>query len=311
MVVESLRQTGFKQEAVELTPEALVAAQYGTVWEGAEITEDGEFNERRPDRATNAPLQGVAGAFIGKFSGKFEPRPSGTDATPPDWYALCAAAGGVVTTDNVAFGAELAASGLIGKSVTIKTRDGAWENVLAGARFSKLRFFAEKGGVWSCESEATGRFSRSAQTSFVSGANPSSGLGQPFLGMACAIGAFSGSVASVEISIENTVAPAKDGTHASGYGNNVITEQKLMFRAKAIIDSTDWRDKFRNDSSSDLLAISVAMATGAAGNVLTWTGSICLTVEPKTEYIDGIGYVDLEGEFISSTGSAALTLTQS
>ena len=73
-----------------------------------------------------------------------------------------------------------------------------------------------------------------------------------------------------------------------------------------------WNAAMKSSCSvSDLLAISVAMATGAAGNVLTWTGSICLTVAPKTEYIDGIGYVDLEGEFISSTGSAALTLTQS
>lgn len=313
MMIESFRQTGYKREAVELTAEALVAAQYGTVWEGAAImVNDGETNERRPDRATFAALQSVGGAYFGDFKGAFEPRPSGTDATAPDWYQLATASGATVTTDVLTWGAESTSSAIIGDTVTLKTRDGALEKVLAGARVQKLRFFAEKGVTWACECEAVGRYSESTQTAFVAAAHPSTGLGQPFLGMACTVGAFAGSVASVEISIDGKVTPTKDGTHATGYGRNVVTERKLMFRAQLIEEgSVDWHGKARNDAADDLLTVSCVMSSGSAGNVLTWTGTICLTKTPEVTYVDGIGYRSIEGEFITTSASAALTLTQS
>lgn len=307
MMIEQFRQCGYKAEAAELTAETLVAAQYATCWEGPQITEEMTINERRPDRATFRPLQSVGGDFIGNFSGSFEPRPSGTDATAPDWYALGTAAGGVVTGDVLVFGGETLTGNPIGNTVTIKVRDGAYERTLAGARVSKLRFFAEKGATWACEAEAVGRYSEATQAAFIASANPSSGLGHPFLGMACTIGAFTGAVSSAEIAIENTVTPTPDGTHASGHGRNIITEQKLMFRATVIEDGTTaWRDNARNDAAGDILAVTLVMASGAAGNVLTWTGNITLTAKPEVTYVDGLGYLNVEGEFTS-----VLTLTQS
>lgn len=312
MMIEQYRQTGYKTEVVELTAEALVAAQYATVWDGAAITEDMDTHERRPDRATFAPIQSVGGAYKGTFKGSFEPRPSGTDNTAPDWFALLLAAGASITTDVASFGAEVISGNPIGTSVTIKNRDGAYERTLAGARVSKLSFKAEKGGLWKCETEAIGRYSESPQAAFLAAAHPSSGLAQPFLGLACSIGTFTGAVASAEISIENTVTPSVDSTHASGYGKNIITDQKLLFKATVIEDGvTAWRDKARNDSEADLLAVSLLMSTGAAGRVLTWTGTICLTKKPEVTYQDGIGYLNVEGEFITTSGAAALTLTQS
>lgn len=312
MMVEQFRQCGYKTEAVELTAETLVAAQFATAWEGPQITEEMDNNERRPDRATFAALQSVGGAYIGKFSGAFEPRPSGTDNTAPDWYALLLASGASVTGDVATWGAELLTGAFLGTSATFKTRDGAYEKTLAGARVSKLSFKAEKGVVWSCDCEATGRYSEATQAAFVAAAHPSAGLGHPFLGMACTIGSFNGAVSSVEISIENVVSPSKDGTHASGYGKNVITEQKLMFRATVIEDGvTSWRDKARNDAAGDLLAVSCVMSSGAAGNVLTWTGNISMTKIPEVTYVDGIGYRNVEGEFVTASSAAALTLTQS
>jgi hypothetical protein len=313
MMIEAFRQTGYKREAVELTAETLVAAQYGTVWEGAAITEEMETNERRPDRATFAPLQSVGGAYFGKFSGAFEPRPSGTDATAPDWFQLGTASGASIASDVLTWGAEaVSVAGIIGDTVTMKVRDGVYERTLAGSRMSKLSFKAEKGGVWSCECEGTGRYTEAAQAAFLAAAHPTSGLGQPFLGLGCSIGGSTSAVSSVEISIENEVTPVADGTHASGHGRNIITGQKLMCRVTILEDGTiNWRDKARNDASGDLMAVSIVMATGTAGNVLTWTGSINLVNKPTVTYVDGIGYVSIEGEFVTTSAAAALTLTQS
>lgn len=308
MMIESFRQTGYKREAVELTAETLVAAQYGTVWEGAQITRDKPQNERRPDRATFRPLQPVGGAVFGKFTGAFEPRPSGTDATPPDWFQLCTASGAGLVGDVLTWGSDaMAVNGVIGDTVTIKVRDGEYEKTLAGARVSKLRFFAEKGATWSCECEATGRYSRAVQGSFIASANPTAGLGHPFLGMAVTVGGSTAPVSSAEISIENEVTPTADGTHASGYGQNVITSQKLMCRVVMMHDGViDWEDKADNNVAGDIVAVSLPVSSGTAGNVLTFTGSMALTSDPTTTYVDGIGYVSLEGEFTSE-----LVLTQS
>lgn len=310
-MVEQFKQCGYKAESVELTPENLVAANYGTVWTDAQIVAEDGHNERRPRRASFAPIQGAGGTVLAKFSGKFEPRPSGVDATAPDWYAFLAASGATVSTDNATFGAESLSTPVLGISVTIKTRDGAYEKVSAGTRASKLRFFAEKGATWACEVEATGRYSQSAQTAFLASAHPSSGLGQPFLGMGATLDAVGYAFSSVEIAIENTVTPAPDGTHSTGYGQNVITAQRLMYRASILEDgSVDWRGKFRNGSVGDVIAVSVPMSAGSAGNVLTWTGNISLTEQPTIEYLDGLGYVSLVGEFITTSASAALSLAQ-
>lgn len=312
MMVEQFKQCGYKAETVELTPESLVAANYGTVWTDAEIVAEDGYNERRPRRASFAPIQGAGGTTLAKFSGKFEPRPFGTDGTAPDWFALLAAAGATISTDNATFGAESLSSPILGVSATVKTRDGAYEKISAGTRFSKLRFFAEKGATWACEAEGTGRYSQSVQSAFIASAHPSSGLGQPFLGMGATLDATGYSFASVEIAIENTVTPAPDGTHSTGYGRNVITAQKLMFRASILEDaSVDWRGKFRNDAAGDIIAVSVPMSAGSAGNVLTWTGNVSLSEQPAIEYLDGLGYVSLVGEFITTSASAALSLAQS
>lgn len=308
MMIEAFRQTGYKREAVELTAEALVAAQYGTVWEGAQITREKKMNERRPDRSTFRPLQSVGGDVFGKFTGSFEPRPSGTDNTPPDWYQLCTASGATLVGDVLTWGADATSlSGVIGDTVTIKTRDGVWEKTLAGARMNKLRFFAEKGATFACEAEATGRYTKVAQSAFVASADPTAGLGHPFLGLAVSIGGSTAAVSSAEISIENEVTPVSDGTHASGNGRNIITGQKLMCRVTILEEgATDWQDKADNNAVGDLLTVSLPISTGTAGNVLTFAGTMCLTAEPTVTYVDGIGYVTLEGEFTTT-----LTLTQS
>jgi len=312
MVVTQFQQIGYKAEVTELTAETLVAAQFTTSWaEGKIVPEDG-YNARRPRRATFAPLQGVGGTAIGKFTGQFEPRPSGTDGTAPDWYALLAAAGASVTTDVATFGAESASSNVLGTSVTIKHRDGAYERTASGTRISKMTFSAKKGEAWKCDIEGTGRYSQAAQSAFVAAAHPSAGLGHPFLGMTCTIGSYTGSVDSASISIENTVTPIPDATHASGFGRNVITAQSLKFMASVLEDgSFDWRGAFRNDATGDRLAITLQMSAGAAGNVLTWTGTMHLIEQPTTEDVEGIGYVSISGEFDTSSASAALTLTQS
>lgn len=312
MMIEQFRQCGYKAEAVELTAEELVAAQYGTVWTDPVIVEESESAERRPARATFAPLQRVGGAYSGKFSGTFEPRPSGTDNTEPDWLQLLSAAGFSVTGDVATWAAESVASGVVGKSVTIKTRDGAYERTLAGARVSKLTFSAESGTTWKCEMEAVGRYSDAVQTAFLAAAHPSAGLAPVFLGTAVTIGGANAPVSSVEISVENTVTPSKDGTHASGYGRNVITESKAFFRATVQEDgTTNWRDKARNDAAGDLLAITVVMGSGAAGYTQTWTGTITLSKQPVVTYVEGIGYWQVEGEFMTASSAAALTYTQS
>lgn len=311
-VIEQFQQLGYKTEAVELTAEALVAAQYATAWDSMAITDESAYNARRPRRATFAPLQGVGGTSIGRFSGTFEPIPSGVDGTAPAWYALLAAAGASVSTDVATFGAESVSSNVIGTTVTMKHRDGQYERTLAGARVSKLTFSAEKGQRWICQCEATGRYSQAAQTSFVAAAHPVAGLAHPFLGMSCSIGAFSGSINSASISIENTVTPTPDATHASGFGQNLITAQALRFMASVIENGTvDWRGAYRNDATGDRLAVALQMSAGSAGSVLTWTGTMHLIEQPTIEYVEGIGYVSLSGEFDTSSASAALILTQS
>ncbi len=311
-IVEQFQQLGYKTEVTELTAETLTAAEFDTAWDSCAIVPEGGINERRVKRATFSPIQPVGGTVLARVSGTFEPRPSGTDGTAPDWYAMLKASGATVSTDVATWGAESTATGVIGASCTFKHRDGAYERVSAGSRVSMLRFSAEKGARWLCEMEATGRYSQSAQTAYVAAAQPSAGLGQAFLGMACTIGTFSGAVASMEIAIENTVSPVEDGCHASGYGQNIITGQKLMLRASVVEDGTvEWRDLYRNDATADVVAASVVMASGTAGNVLTWTGNIALVEEPVVEYRDGIGYRTIVGEFITTGAGAALTLTQS
>lgn len=310
-IVQQFQQMGYKSEAVELTAETLTAANYDTSWEDSAVTPEDGYNERRFRRASFAPIQGVGGTALAQISGTFEPRPSGVDGTAPDWYDLLKASGGTVTTDVCTWGAEQTSGGVIGTACTFKHRDGAYERVASGARVG-LRFFAEKGATWMCDVTGAGRYSQIAQTAYVAGVYPSSGQGQAFLGNAVTIGAFAGSVASVEIAIENVITSIEDGTHASGFGANIITEQKLMFRVTVLEDSSvDWRDLYRNDASSDVVAVSVAMSAGTSGNVLTWTGSINLVEQPAVEYREGIGYRTIVGEFVSLDDAAALTLTQS
>lgn len=311
-MIEQFRQCGYKTEEVELTAETLTATEYATFWQDPVIAEESESNERRPDRPTFSGLQRVSGAYSGVFTGSFEPRPSGTDNTAPDWYALLKAAGFSVTGDVATWGAESTSGSIIGTACTIKTRDGAYERTLAGSRVSKLRFFAEAGGIWMCETEARGRYTEVPQVAFVAAAHPSAGLGQPFLGTACSIAGASAPVSAAEVSIEGTVTPVVDGTHASGRGKNIITDSKAMFRATVMEDgTTNWRDKYRGDAVGDIIAVSMAISQGTAGNVLTFTGNVTLSAQPTITYVEGIGYWQIEGEFITTGAAAALTLTQS
>ena len=307
-IVQQFQQLGYKSEAVELTAEALTSANYDTVWNECVVDSDAAINERRPRRATMAPIAPIGGAFTGVFTGTFEPRPSGTDNTAPDWYDLLKASGASVTGDVATWGAEVSTSGVLGTSCTVKHRDGAFEKVLAGMRCG-LRFYAEKGSLWLCDVDGRGRYSQSAQTSYIAGAHPSAGAGQPFLGLTHTIGAFTGSIAAAELAIENTVTPEENGAHASGFGGNYITTQKLMYRPTVAVDATDWRAGYLAGTT---YAISFPMSAGAAGNVLTWTGTACLVEDPgPVEYRDGLGYRPLVFELIQTAGTAALTLTQS
>ena len=312
MSIEQFRQLGYKTESVELTAETLIAGDYDTFWENPIIKRESGFNERRPARASFSPLQAVGGAFFGSVSGTFEPRPSGADGTPPKWFQLAAASGGVVAGDVVTWGAESASSSVLGTACTFKSRDGDHEHVIAGARMSKMRFYATRGERWLCDVEGKGRYTYSAQSGFVAAAHPSAGSGLPFLGLACSIGAFAGAIAEAEIEISGTVSLIEDGGHASGNGASRITAQSLMGRFVVQADSSvDWRAKARNASAGDVLAISCPMSAGAAGNVLTWAGNLYLSEEPELTYREGIGYISLVGEFFTTGAAAALTLTQS
>jgi hypothetical protein len=311
-IVEQFKQMGYKSEVTELTAETLVAANYDTVWDECAVAAEDAYQERRPRRATFSAIQGVGGTAIGRVSGTFEPRPSGVDATAPDWYDILKASGASVTTDVATWGAESTSTGLIGTSCTFKYHDGQYLRTASGTRMSLMRFYAAKGEVWKCDIEGTGRYSESASITYIASAHPSAGQGQPFLGSTISIGGFAGSVAEAEIAIENTVSSVEDGTHASGFSNNYITAQKLMGRFTVLeTGSLDWRGLFRNDASGDVVAVSLVMATGTAGNVLTWTGNIHLVEQPEVVYREGIGYRTLVGEFITTGASAALTLTQS
>lgn len=310
-IIEQFKQMGYKTEVTELTAETLAAANFDTFWYECAVVAEDSFNERRARRATFAPLQGVGGTALARVSGTFEPRPSGTDNTAPDWYQILRASGASVTGDVATWGAESTTTGTIGTTCTFKYRDGQYETTASGTRMELVRFYAANGQVWKCDVEGVGRLTQAAQTSYVASAHPVAGLGQPFLGMACTIGAFSGSVSEAEIAIENTVTPCPDGTHASGFGNNFITAQKLMLRAKVIETGTpDWRGLYRNDATADAVSVSLVMSSGTAGNVLTWTGTVHLVEQPEVEYIEGVGYRNIVGEFITTGASAALTLTQ-
>lgn len=309
MVIDVYTQMGYKAEATELTPETLAAAQFATVFSECDLTDDSKYNARAPRRASFSVIPGVGGTTIAKVSGTLEPTPSGTDGTAPLWYALAAAAGGVVTGDVVTFGAVGETSSVIGTAVTFKYRNGEYERVSAGTRLSKMRWYAKNGEIWQCEIEGTGRYSEGVQTAFVTGANPVAGLGRPFLGNAISVGAFSGSVGSAEVSIENTVTPAPDGTHASGFGRNVITAQATKAKVAVLAGATDWRAAYRAGTK---LATSIQISTGTAGNVLTFTGDAVIVEDPTAiEYIDGIGYTPLSLQFVSEDADASLTLTQS
>lgn len=310
-IVEQFKQLGFKTETTELTAETLVAGDFDTFWYECSVKAEDTFNERRPRRAGFSALQGVGGTSLARVSGTFEPRPSGTDATAPDWYQIAKASGASVTTDVATWGAESTTTGVIGTACTFKGRDGQYETTAAGTRMELMRFYAVAGETWKCDIEGVGRLTQAAQTAYVAAAHPVAGLGQAFLGMACSIGAFSGSVAEAEIAIENTVSSAPGGEHASGFGQNIITGQALMGRFKVMeTGSPDWRGLYRNDATGDVIAVSCVMSSGTAGSVSTWTGNLCLTEQPETEYIEGIGYRTVVGEFISTGAAAALTLTQ-
>lgn len=310
MSVEQYQLLGFAAETTELTAATLTASNYQYDWsEIGGIDAEGDVNERLVRRAAFSPLQPVGGAYIGKGSGTFRPVPSGTDGTAPGWYALLSAAGFSISGDVATIGATDTAYAVKGTSVTMVHRDGNRARTLAGARLGSMTFSAEKGGLWGCAIEATGRYSEASDTSFPSVSLPSIAP-QAFLGHAVSLGGSAVSVASIEIKITNTVSPVEDGTHATGFGRNIITGQRATLSISVLDDSTDWWGKWRNDSSSDVLAFSAVMATGTTGNVLTWTGNVALTDVPVVEFRDGNGYRTLVGEFVATSTSAVLTLTQ-
>lgn len=310
MILEQYQQMGTKAESVELTPETLVAADYALAWHNiGGVQADDMLNERRVRRASFAPLQPVGGAVLARCSGTFEPVPSGIDNTAPGWYHLLAAAGATISGDIASFGAPDTSYTPKGTAVTVIHKDGAYARTSAGTRLETLKFSAEKGGIWLAEFTGVGRYSQASDTSFLSVSAPTIS-GKPFLGHAVSLGGSAVPVASAEISIENAVSPVEDGTHASGYGKNVITAQKIIARLVILDEGVDYRDKFRNDASGDVLALSLQMSTGSAGNVLTWAGNIALVEKPDPVYRDGNGYRTIVGEFIANGSNAVATLTQ-
>lgn len=312
MSIEQFRQLGYKSEDTELTAETLAAGDYDTFWENPIVRRESGFNERRPARASFSPIQAVGGAFAGSVAGTFEPRPSGTNETPPKWYQLAAASGGVVTGDVVTWGAESVSSSILGTACTFKHRDGDHEHVLAGARLSRMRYYATRGERWLCDIEGRGRHTYAPESRFIAAAHPSASAGMPFLGLAVSVGGFVGAIAEAEIEIAGTVSLIEDGGHASGYGASRITAQSLMGRFVLQADSSvDWRAKARNATSGDVLAVSCPMSAGSAGRVLTWAGNLYLSEDPELTYREGIGYISLVGEFFTDGAGAALTLTQS
>lgn len=312
MSIEQFQQMGYKTESVELTAETLVAADFDTFWDFCLIKPASTILERRPRRLSFSAVQPVGGAFMAEVSGVFEPRPSGADATPPDWYQIAKAAGATITGDVAAWGAESAASDIIGTACTFKYRDGVHEHISAGTRVAMMRFSAKAGDRWMCEIGGSGRYSRSTEAMFVSGAQPSAGAGLPFLGLTVSIAGFTGAYAEAEISIDGAVTLKEDGSHASGKGASRITGQAC--RGRFVVEhngTVDWHSIARNDGAGDVLAVSCQMSAGSAGNVLTWTGNLALTEDVVTEYREGIGYSTVVGEFITTGAGACLTLTQS
>lgn len=310
MILEQYQQLGVKTEAVELTPEALVAADFGGAWHtiGGVVPVD-DMNERRVRRAALSPIQPVGGAFVGNASGTFEPTPYGTDGTAPWWYQLLAAAGATISTDVATFGAQATSYAPIGAACTIEHRDGAYQRILSGARVETMRFHAERGAVWLCDFTAVGRYSQASQANFLSTSLPSI-AGKPFLGHAVSVGGSTVDCASLEIVITNAISPVQTSAHASGNGKNIITEQRCTMTAVILDEGVDYRDKHRNDASGDVLAISAQMSAGSAGSVLTWTGNLSLMENPAVEYREGNGYRTLTGEFIATSTGAVLTCTQ-
>lgn len=311
MQIEQYQQLGVKIEGTELTPATLAASDYAIAWhEIGGVRARNETNERLLRRASFAPVQPVGGAFIGNVTGTFEPVPSGVDGTAPKWYDLLAGAGATVTTDVATFGAQDTAYAVKGSPLTFIHKDGQWAHTAAGSRINSLTFKAKKGELWLCEMEATGRYSEAVDTAFLATALPTIN-GKPFLGHAVSIGGSSVPCAEIELKITNTVAPVEDGTHASGNGKNIITGQRCTFKAVILDEGVDYFSKLRNDAAADALDVSFQMSTGAAGNVLTWSGTIALTDDLDPEFRDGNGYVPLVGEFVATTTGAVLTLTQS
>lgn len=311
MSIEQYQQLGFKPEVTELTPIALSSTDYDIAWHGEmSVKPVSDMNERRVRRASFGPLQPVGGAYIGEVMGTFEPVPSGTDGTAPKWFQLLAASGATVTGDVATWGTSDLIYAAKGTPLTFIHKDGAWACTAAGARVETLNFKADKGGLWLCEMTAKGRYSQATDTAFVAMEIPPIN-GKAFLGHAVTIGGVAASIASIEIAITNVISPVEDGTHISGYGKNVITEQRCTFKASVVDTGIDYFSRVRNDAETDVLDISCQMSTGAAGNVLTWIGTIGLMEDAATEFREGNGFVNISGEFVATTAGAILTLTQS
>lgn len=308
--IEQYQQLGFKTESVEFTPETLAAADYAIAWhDNTKVVPMDEINERRLRRASLAPNRPVGGSYLADISGTFEPAPSGVDGTAPKWFDLLKGCGATVTTDVATWGAQDTGYTAKGSPLTFVHRDGQFARTASGARIETLVFKANRGELWLCEMTAKGRYSQATDLVFESPSLPL--VGQPFLGHAVTVGGVARPVSSIEIAITNTLVATQDGTHDSGNGRMVITEQRITFKASVEDDGTNWFDKIRNDSSGDLLAVSAQMAKGAAGSVLTWTGSIALMEDPNPEFTDGIGYIPVSGEFVATGTGAICTLTQS
>ena len=308
--IEQYRQLGLATESTEFTPAALVDADYAIAWhDEISVKAVNEQNERRLRLASLAPNRPVGGAYMAEVVGTFEPAPSGVDGTAPKWYDLLKGSGATVTTDVATWGAQDAGYTPKGTPLTFVERDGQRARTASGARVESLVFKAEKGGLWLCEMAAKGRYSEDTDAVFMSPSLPM--VGQPFLGHAVTIGGVARAVATIEIAIQNVLSMIEDGTHESGNGRVVITEQRITFKASVEDDGADWFGKVRNDSAADLLAVSAQMAKGATGSVLTWTGTIALVEDADTEYREGNGYIQVSGEFVATGTGAICTLTQS
>ena len=309
--IEQFQQFGYKVETVEGTAETLVAADYDSVVLSASIDYERAVATRAPLRSTFSKIQPVGGATKGMVKASVEIRGSGTDATPPDWYAFLRAAGASVTTDVATFGAEVTGAQEIGTTITCRTRDGIFERVAAGVRGSAKIVCEGAGMPIKIDFEGQGSYAQTATTSLVSAVAPVVGVPPVLMGSALLIGGTAVQYKDIEISVENEIFARPSGASTDGYNGYFITKQ--AFKMKCNVWQTNATEDFfarlANTATTDVKAFSWTIGAGA-GLTLTITGNIAFSEGMNRTYDSGMAIVPVTAEFITTSATAALTISQ-